>query len=391
MNKQQTRILQDLQIRSYTTITVKRWDIHFRSRLLHWLKQQGYHQCQFYRLNKSSHTYVIALPGAYLPSGLLIQEYQVKRGPIRLLLPLLSLFVLLYLTLTMSKHMGKITEPAIAMGVPIILGMLAEYFINLNKPAVSIKTMFINTLLVALMIFLAVLFVAGEGAICIIMLLPFILGLPFLGIIIMRLICRFFWKPGPKIYSLAFLPLTLMATMPSASSDHYGQTQRSVIIHAPIEQVFHEIQYIGQIKPEEVNKNFIFVMGLPKPIYGMTEQHKGQTIRHMQWQRGVDFKEVVVREKAPYALSWIYQFKPDSFPKETLDEHVQIGGKYFNLIKAGYQLQKIDQQTTQLTLTVNYRLSTEYNWYSKLWADYMLNQFSDVVMAIPKQRLEQKT
>jgi hypothetical protein len=33
-------------------------------------------------------------------------------------------------------------------------------------------------------------------------------------------------------------------------------------------------------------------------------------------------------------------------------------------------------------------LSTEYNWYSRLWANYILGEFSDVVMNIHKQRLE---
>jgi len=71
-----------------------------------------------------------------------------------------------------------------------------------------------------------------------------------------------------------------------------------------------------------------------------------------------------------------------------LDDHLEMGGKYFDLLKTDYQLEQIDAHTTKLILSIDYRLSTEYNWYSRLWVNYVLNEFSDVVMQIHKQRLE---
>lgn len=382
------QILKDLQRHSYAEITTaKPWDSNFRYKLRQWLKEQGYPQCQFYRVANQENTYIIALPHACLPSDL---EKEYKQGIILSLLPLFCLFIIVYLTVFLAKDMDKMSVPVIIMGIPFVIGMLIEYFSSLEKPS-SMPGMLFNSMIMTGLIVVSSLFAFGEGIFCVILALPLIFFIPLVGMLIMRLICYFFWRPSPKIYSLAFLPLVLMVSLPDTSSDHYGQTQRSVIIHAPIEKVFHEIQYIGKIKPEEVRDNFIFVMGVPKPIFGTTEQHNGRTLRHMQWQGGVDFKEEVVNAQPPYALDWIYRFQPDSFPKDVLDEHVQIGGKHFNLLKAGYQLQKIDNQTTKLTLMVDYRLTTEYNWYSKLWANYLLNQFSDVVMAIPKQRLEQKS
>lgn len=40
---------------------------------------------------------------------------------------------------------------------------------------------------------------------------------------------------------------------------------------------------------------------------------------------------------------------------------------------------------------MDYRLSTDMNWYSDLWVQYVLNQFSDVVMNIYKNRLEHRS
>ena len=88
-------------------------------------------------------------------------------------------------------------------------------------------------------------------------------------------------------------------------------------------------------------------------------------------------------------MSWTYQFTPESFPKGALDDHLEMGGRYFNLLTTDYRLEQISAQQTKLILTIDYRLSTEINWYSNLWVRYVLNEFSDVVLHIYKNRLEQ--
>ena len=66
-----------------------------------------------------------------------------------------------------------------------------------------------------------------------------------------------------------------------------------------------------------------------------------------------------------------------------------MGGKYFNLLTTDYKLEAISPTQTKMILTIDYRLSTEVNWYADVWTSYVLNEFSDVVLNIYKRRLEQ--
>lgn len=88
---------------------------------------------------------------------------------------------------------------------------------------------------------------------------------------------------------------------------------------------------------------------------------------------------------------WRYVFTPKSFPQGSLDDHIEIGGEYFNLLTTDYHLEAISLNQTKLTLRIDYRLSTEVNLYSDLWVQYVLKEFSDVVLHIYKNRLESKT
>ena len=395
MDELQSTILEDLQTQSFAKIKVRFWTPRFRAKLVDWLKSQGYDQCQFYRVRGKSKYYIIALPDADIPYPL---EEKYKISVINASIPLCFAMILIIGTILWKKHNFELTSIEMVFGVPIIIGMLIEYFSNLishkkslTRELVFVARMIFNNFIICFIILALSIFILREGIICIIMLLPFILILPFLGAILMRLICIFLWEADAKVYSLAALPLLLGGVLPETNSDYYGQTQRSVIIHASKEQVFHAIQHIGHVQPDEVKSSFIFLMGIPKPISGATVVQNGQLMRQIKWERGVNFEEIVVNNQFPNLLSWTYQFKPESFPKGSMDDHVVIGGKYFNLLDTSYKLDQIDNNTTKLTLTVDYRVSTEYNWYSKLWANYIINQYSDVVMNIHKQRLEPKT
>lgn len=387
MSKKHELILSELKLRSYSKIEANYWGPRYRAKLLRWLQKQGYEQCQFYRIRDEENCYLITLPGADHPYFLEL-EYRTERSFILKILPLLIAFLLMAGTVALASSHNNLMSSAIVISIPVVAGMLLEYFSGRYKP-VTLEVVFKNTLIILGIILFGSIFALREGSICIIMLMPFAFLLSLVGSILMKMICWLFWKVDNKVYALSLLPFVLW-NVPVNHSDYYGQTQRSVIVHAPVEDVFHAIQYIGPIQSQEVEKNFIFTMGFPRPLYGMTKQENGEKVRFIQWERGVKFKEVVTDERAPYALSWVYQFAPDSFPKGSMDDHVGVGGKYFNLLKTDYKLDKLDDHTTRLTLMIDYRLSTEYNWYSKLWADYILNQFSDVVMNIHKNRMEKK-
>lgn len=386
---EQQQLLNNLKQQGYGLLPVTQWNEQVRQDLVSLLDQAGLNDYKFYKVQDEENKYIVALKYEnYIPYPL--EELYPKRSIVFILLPLIAV-IFIALTSIWGQLNHKLIMSPIALGLPVILGALVEYFSIVKQPKAKLYKILGIQVATLIIILLFAMIILGEGIICLIMISPMILGCLFIGAILMRMFCYYLWKPSLKIYSIAILPLLFALLLPDLKQTQYGKTQRSIVIQAPAEQVFYAIQHIGKIKSQEVKDSPIFWMGFPKPIFGMTEQRGEKSIRTIQWERGIKFEEVVQASYAPHLLSWTYQFKPDSFPKGSVDDHIEMGGQYFDLLKTDYQLEKIDSQTTKLILTSDYRLSTEYNWYSKIWVHYILNEFSDVVMSIHKQRLEQKT
>ncbi|PKF32789.1 hypothetical protein [Acinetobacter proteolyticus] len=382
-------IIQELQQQGYARIQVIEWTEQTRDSLAKMLLQAGVQDYQFHKIKNEPHDYLVVLKGNTSKLPYQLEKDYPSRTSFLKVLPLILAVGLIAVTVLFSSYSQDLMSFVIVLMIPAILGALFEYFMIRKQPnPIFLSKLFKIQPLVLVIVIVFCVIVLREGIICLIMLLPILLIGLLLGAGLMRLICHYLWKPSAKIYSFALLPLILWLLLPDFSRTEYGQTQRSVVIHAPAQHVFQAINQIGKIQPEEVKDSFIFSMGFPKPVFGMTEQHGGELIRTIQWERGIKFEEKVTASHAPYLLSWKYQFAPDSFPKGSLDDHLEMGGKYFDLLKTDYQLEQIDAHTTKLILSIDYRLSTEYNWYSRLWVNYVLNEFSDVVMQIHKQRLE---
>ena len=387
---QKIKILENLKNDGYSVFQVDVWDTETRLNVCDLLKSEKYSVFKFYKLKNFKDKYIVVLGGSetkivHFP---LVEKYTAIRDKLSIISPLLICSTFIALLVLFASIDKQLMVSTIIFLVPIILGALFEYASIKDKPESIFKNLFKIPLLASFFIIVFAVIVLREGVICIIIMLPILFIALMIGAVLMRLICFALWKPTLKIYSLALLPLLFYLILPDLTRNHYAQTQREMIIHAPQAKVFQAINQIGQIRPEEVPNNFIFTMGFPKPIFGMTELRHEGIVRTIQWERGVKFEERVQANHAPYLLSWDYQFNANSFPKGSLDDHVEVGGKYFDLLKTDYQLEKIDAHTTKLILSIDYRVSTEFNWYSKLWINYVLGEFSDVVMTIHKNRLE---
>ncbi|RKG29243.1 hypothetical protein [Acinetobacter tianfuensis] len=385
------QIFEDLARHRYSVFQTIAWDAKCRTDLVEALNSHGYVHFQIHKLRYTDDQYAVVLADAKnsIEHLVLEREYSIQRGFLKKKMPLIVAGLLIALIVLYASKDQNLMSSTIVCLIPIVLGALFEYSVIKDQPQSLLKGVFKRSGIALLVILVFAIIVLREGTICLVILMPIIYLALLLGAVVMRFICFTLWKPTTKIYSLALLPLIFYFALPDLSQHNYGQTQREMVIYAPQEQVFKAINHIGSIQAEEVPDRFIFRMGFPKPIFGMTEQRAEGMVRTIQWERGVKFEERVQASHAPYLLSWDYQFNENSFPKGSLDDHVEVGGKYFDLLKTDYQLEKIDAKTTKLILTIDYRVSTEYNWYSKLWVNYILTEFSDVVMTIHKHRLEQ--
>ena len=227
-----------------------------------------------------------------------------------------------------------------------------------------------------------------EGAICIAMAMPLFLLLSSLGGFVMGIVCRHFKIPAGTVQSIAVLPLVLtLAAGQSPLPNHTQTIGQSIQITASPETVWRNILSPTNILPEEFDRGLVYHIGVPYPVEAKLLEEGVGGVRHSVWQRGVSFNEVVTSWKQYQYIAWKYQFDARSFPPGSMDDHVKIGGEYFDLIDTSYTLTPV-QSGTRLNIEIHYRVSTGFNWYSVPVAKFLLKDTAKTLLDFYKHRSE---
>ena len=90
----------------------------------------------------------------------------------------------------------------------------------------------------------------------------------------------------------------------------------------------------------------------------------------------------------PRHVRWTYRFDPDSFPAYALDEHVVVGGKYFDVKDTAYDLVPIEDSATELRVRMGYRVSTRFNWYADPLARFLMGDLAEANLDFYRRRSE---
>ena len=90
------------------------------------------------------------------------------------------------------------------------------------------------------------------------------------------------------------------------------------------------------------------------------------------------------------ATGWEPQFTiaVDSIPTKTLDQHVTVGGEYFDVLDGTYEIVPLGPGETELRLWSTHRLSTHFNAYASLWTDFVMRQIQGNILEVVRARAE---
>ncbi|XHS79451.1 SRPBCC family protein [Burkholderiaceae bacterium UC74_6] len=273
--------------------------------------------------------------------------------------------------------------------VPLLIGVYTVHAARSKNPGVG------SALVLPLVPTLC--FVGGtaalflEGSICIALALPVFLAAASFGGLLCWTILKFAQpKPG-VVNSLMLLPLlsgyveARWLSMPQ----EIQQSQASVQIAAKPEAIWQLINHATEIRPSEMQEGLAYRIGVPYPMQAITEQTDHGRVRRLKWDHGVQFDEPIQAWEENRYIRWTYDFKPDSFPPGALDEHVLIGGKYFDLVDTSYRLTP-EAGGTRLDIVVNYRVSTNFNFYAAWWGRTMVDDAAATILRFYKARAEQR-
>lgn len=236
------------------------------------------------------------------------------------------------------------------------------------------------------------LFIAGtmmimiEGLICAIVIAPLFAAIGAVGGLLMGVVCRATNWPRHAAYGFIALPLILGAVPAQEPADRFiGITECTALITATPPAVWKQLLDAPDIRPEEVDRAWMYRIGVPVPLSGTTRQTPEGLIRHVSMGKSIQFDQLSTAWEANRFVRWRYRFADDSFPAGALDDHVRIGGEYFDMIDTEYILTP-KGDSTELTIRMRYRVSTEFNWYAKPIARVLIANFEEVILEFYRHR-----
>jgi hypothetical protein len=244
--------------------------------------------------------------------------------------------------------------------LPLILGAIPVLFST--KEQLELYTSYILLPWGIVMTFSFLCTISGlEGMLCLVMMIgPFLL-LGTLGTFIFRLIKLRSKGKGTKLYFSLFIPfLFLVIEHTFQAEDQFHTIKTNIEINADKSVVWKNIKNVKDIKSSEISTHFIHIIGIPKPLNGQLSNDGIGGVRKITWEKGIRFEEKITAWVEGKSFSYDINVDPKSIPP--------------NLV----------------TLSCTYRLTTSLNWYGKLWADFILKDFNEMILEIVKKRSEER-
>ncbi len=230
-----------------------------------------------------------------------------------------------------------------------------------------------------------------EGLICAVIILPMFALYGAFGALVMGAICRVTNWPKPAVYSFGILPLLMAAVLPGGAGDtHIGVAKRSVLVQATPAQLWRQLHNTTAIEAQEVERAWLYRIGVPTPMSGVTRPVGATLERDITMGKAIHFTQVATDWRENSYVKWRYRFAPDSIPPRALDDHVRIGGAHFDVIDTVYTLTP-QGDATLLTISMQYRVSTQFNWYAKRVAGLLFANFEEVILDFYARRAEKDT
>lgn len=159
-------------------------------------------------------------------------------------------------------------------------------------------------------------------------------------------------------------------------------------INASPEKIWSNVTRVRQISEQEDKGWLTHLLNFPRPVKAELNFEGVGAYREAIFTNGLVFHETVTEYLAEKKMSFAIRALPHEIPLTTMDEHLVIGGKYFDVLSGTYQLEQLDEKTWRLHLYSNFKLTTTFNFYASWWVNNIMKDIQNNILQIEKQRAE---
>jgi hypothetical protein len=232
-------------------------------------------------------------------------------------------------------------------------------------------------------------FFSVEGWACWVMALPLFFGAASIGGLVARYYLR--KKKNKNIYSsvIVLLPLILSPIENWIGAHQQTYTAYTYIdIHATADKIWRNVTRVKAI-PETQDKGWLTnFLGFPRPIQAELNYEGVGAYRKAIFTNGLVFHETVSAYEHQKKMVFSIKAYPHEIPSTTMDKHVVIGGKFFDVLNGTYELEKLNEDTYRLHLYSHFTLNTTFNFYAGWWAKWIMKDIQNNILQVEKSRAE---
>jgi len=271
--------------------------------------------------------------------------------------------------------------------VPVMIGITPMFFATNDQLGSRYYRAF-TPVLTNLVFFIFCFITRIEDLLCIIiMAFPFMCGAMVGGFVFGALILTFRERKG-IMYSVLLVPFLAGAIEEQfkAPSGIY-EVKNTVIINNNADSIWNNVIRVKEIKDGEYSKGIFNYVGIPRPLYAELDKNGTGGNRVGHFEGGLTFKEKVDEWDPGKKVSFDIEMVPSTMRPTIFDQHV-LRGKHFKFVGASYELMRINNNRTLLTLTSSYQLDTRINYYASVWGNFLLSDFQQRLLEVIKNRCE---
>ncbi len=292
--------------------------------------------------------------------------------------------------------------------LPFIFGFLSIWFSKPEKVESKMYAFFFPWL-TTLFLLLATVILAIEGTICWVMIYPFFAALAGCG----GLIARYFMMK--KLHPAAHLDddrvlddlddfrknsglqVSILMLLPFAagwlesgrvSPRESFSMENSIEIAAAPEEIWKNVTRVSAIQPAEDHATINKFLGMPRPIEAVLDTLAVGGYRKAIFERGMIFHEKVTKYEPLRLMVFSIDANPAEIPAAAMDEHIVVGGQYFDVLEGEYRLETLADGRCRLNLSSHFVVSTPFNFYSGKWAQWIMWDIQQNILQVIKKRSE---
>ena len=304
-------------------------------------------------------------------------------------IPVLYLLVLRFMFGIEGWYLFKVMSLTFLFLLPIVSGVLTVYLSAIERTKSIWYCVFAPWLPIVVFLVITLMF-SLEGWACWIMVFPLFLIGASIGGVMGRYIKR---KKNDRTYISALVLLPLLVSPVENMIGSLPATYKAytyIDIKAPAEKIWSEVTRVKAIEPAQDKGWLTRFLGMPRPLEAVLNYEGVGATREARFTGGLVFHETVLEYARQQKMVFSIKANPHEIPSTTMDEHIIIGGDFFDVLTGTYELEPLSPDTHRLHLYSFFKMNTTFNFYAGWWGRWIMKDIQNNILQVEKERAEER-